>query len=62
FVFVLLVVFFLAERCRQPLATLRERLHLSARATLLLHFVLELALTSFKGLLSNPMKDFYLIP
>ena len=35
--------FFLAERCRQPLATLRERLHLSARATLLLHFVLELA-------------------
>ncbi|WP_308376817.1 hypothetical protein, partial [Prevotella corporis] len=40
---VLLVVFFLAERCRQPLATLRERLHLSARATLLLHFVLELA-------------------
>ena len=23
--------FFLAERCRQPLATLRERLHLSAR-------------------------------
>ena len=43
FLFVLLVVFFLAERCRQPLATLRERLHLSARATLLLHFVLELA-------------------
>ena len=35
--------FFLAERCRQSLATLRERLHLSARATLLLHFVLELA-------------------
>ncbi|WP_309253921.1 hypothetical protein, partial [Prevotella brunnea] len=58
---VLLVVFFLAERCRQPLATLRERLHLSARATLLLHFVLELALTSFKGLLSNSMKGFYLI-
>ena len=43
FLFVLLVVFFLAERCRQPLATLRERLHLSARTTLLLHFVLELA-------------------
>ena len=34
-----------AERCRQPLATLRERLHLSARATLLLHFVLELAIS-----------------
>lgn len=31
FLFVLLVVVFLAERCRQPLATLRERLHLSAR-------------------------------
>lgn len=32
FLFVLLVVsFFLAERCRQPLATLRECLHLSAR-------------------------------
>ena len=40
--------FFLAERCRQPLATLRERLHLSARATLLLHFVLELAYWTLK--------------
>ena len=39
--------FSLAERCRQPLATLRERLHLSARATLLLHFVLELAAERF---------------
>ena len=36
--------FFLYERCRQPLATHRERLHLSERDTLLLHFVLELAL------------------
>ena len=44
FLFVLLVVFFLAERCRQPLATLRERLHLSARATLLLHFDFESSL------------------
>ena len=35
--------FFLSERCRQPLATRRERLHLSERDTLLLHFVLELA-------------------
>lgn len=37
------LLFFLSERCRQPLATLRERLHLSERDTLLLHFVLELA-------------------
>ncbi|WP_455069645.1 hypothetical protein, partial [Prevotella aurantiaca] len=35
--------FFLSERGRQPLATHRERLHLSERDTLLLHFVLELA-------------------
>ena len=35
--------FFLAERCRQPLATRRERLLLSERDTPLLHFVLELA-------------------
>ena len=35
--------FFLSERCRQPLATHRERLHLSERDTLLFHFVLELA-------------------
>ena len=34
---------YLAERCRQPLATLRERLHLSARGTLLLHFDFESA-------------------
>lgn len=34
---------FLAVRRGQPLATLRERPRLTARATLLLHFVLELA-------------------
>ena len=34
FLFGFLVVFSLAERCRQPLATFRERLHLTARGGL----------------------------
>ena len=38
--------FFLSERGRQPLATRRERLYLSKRDTLLLHFVLELAIST----------------
>ena len=42
------LLFFLSERCRQPLATRRERLHLSERDTLLLHFVLELAVSHFR--------------
>ena len=44
FLFVLLVVFFLAERCRRSRSVARGCLHLSARAILLLHFVLELAM------------------
>ena len=36
-------LFFLAERCRRSRSVARGCLHLSARATLLLHFVLELA-------------------